>query len=309
MDRLAMIHRAAEELAAGAALPDAELAKRLVRARDARYWQGLIPNLHADAGGYMGDGPGEAALQRAARHYQQERYCEVPAVLSPRALAALNRAIDAVIAAGWPAVFAVVADAFWHCARMPALATILSSRFPAGYAQVPHVWIHVVAPVDGASGWTPHFDGFRSNRATAWLALTDATTANGCMYLVPPAALPASFQTKDLDTRVPMSDVLKAMHGARALPVPAGSALAWDFDVFHWGGRTGSPEAARRAMSMVFVGAAEAPQPDESPLIEVSAPLPSFDLRLEVIARALEAYGRREPLARRYLPLAAQLRR
>lgn len=290
------------------AMTAAELAERLERARDIGYWRNLSPELSVD-----GSEPApptvatDAELRTAAAQFQTDHYFQTPPLFGATTLASLNRAIDVVTAAGWPAEFALVYDSLWHCARLPAIGQLLESHFGAGYSQIPHVWIHVVPPISGAVGWMPHFDGFRPARLSVWVAFTDATVDNGCIHIVPPDVLPPAFRTTDLEVRLAMRDVLKAMHGTRALPVPAGAALGWEFDVFHWGGRAVHPREARRSMSMVFLAAGQTPETDETPLIAVDGPLPSFTERLRVVAVGLRAYAEREAASRRYRALADRL--
>ena len=308
MDRHAQLRQAAEQLLGNTELSGAELAARLSRARDAEYWRQLAPELSLD-----GTTPlpalaaDEAALQAVALQFQHDRYCKTAPLLPPASLAILNRSIDIVMAAGWPAVFALVYDPLWACFRLPVLAALLTSHLGPGFVQIPHLWVHVVPAVTGASGWMPHADGFRPARVSVWLALTDATVDNGCLHIVPPDALPEVFRTTNVDQTVTMAEAFRALQATRAMPIPAGAALAWEFDVFHWGGRAVDPREARRAISMEFLAAGHAPESDESPLLDATGPLPSFDTRLHIIAIALQAYAKREPVARRYLPLAAPL--
>ena len=303
-----LLREAAMQLATGAIMPARELAERLARARRPEYWQSLSPHLRIGANQPLPclevDAEREAT---AARLFEAEGYFETPELLPPDALAALNQCIDLVTAAGWPAIFALVDDRFWQCARLPALRRLVAARLGEGYQQIPHVWIHIVQAVDGAAGWMPHFDGFALKRVSVWLALTRATTENGCMYLVPSSVLPDSFRIKDATPDVPMRDVVRAMHATRAMPVEAGAALGWEFHVFHWGGRAVNPRSQRRALSMEFLAASEQPGPDERPLLDPDGALPDLAYRLKAIGLALDTYSKREPLSLRFRSLGQRL--
>src|SRR5262249_58094823 len=113
-----------------------------------------------------------------------------PVLIDEATLAALNGAVDAVRTAGWPPVFAFVYDEFWSLVRIPAITTLLSATLGRGFRQIPHVWVHVVPPIEGGRGWTPHVDGYQNDRISVWLALSDATVENECMHLVPKADAP-----------------------------------------------------------------------------------------------------------------------
>jgi hypothetical protein len=301
------LHAIAQELASASKLSDRDIDARLERVRDQKYWESLSPSIHIGKLAAIEDVDVDPAAQsRCHRFFNEEKYFETPVLIAPSTLAHLNAVIDAVTSADWPAEFALVDDAFWLCARVPAIRALVEARLGQGYRQIPHVWLHVVRKVDGAGGWPPHFDGFRTNRISVWLALTDATTTNGCMFVVPPKSMPESFRTMKIET-LPTMDVMRAMHATRAMPVPAGASLGWDFDVFHWGGRAVQPGLERRALSMEFLAATESPEEDEVPILDVDAPLPSLDLRLKVIAIGLDTYSKREPLAARFRSLTDEL--
>ncbi len=308
MDRLTRIRNAASDLAVSVQMSAAEVDARLELARDAEYWRGLAPDLHIGQSPPPSELPVDAAtIDATAQHFHRERYFQTPPLLGAAALGSLNRSIDIVVAAGWPAAFALVYDGLWHCARLQGIRHVLESRLSADYLQIPHTWIHIVPAVSSAAGWTPHFDGFSTARVSVWMALTDATVDNGCIHIVPPDALPPSFNTTDVDTTIVLSDALQAMHGTRALPVPAGAVLGWDFNVFHWGGRAVNPRSARRAISMEFLAVGHTPEADEVPLLDLGPTLPSFAKRLKVIAMALETYAKREPIALPFRALADRL--
>ncbi len=296
LDRLEMTRGEAEALAA--------------KARDAEYWRALAPDQAIGAGAVPhGVPPDEDAARQIGERLRRDRYFASAPIFGEASLLSLNGAIDAVQAGGWPPVFSLVYDSLWSCARHPLIARVVEGHLGARCWQVPHVWVHLVPARAGARGWMPHFDGLRPRRLTIWIALTDATLDNGCIHLVPPDSLPASFRTTDLDATVGMRDVLRAMHATRALPAEAGSILGWDFDVFHWGGRVGAPGGERRSMSLEFLASDEPPCADEIPLIDPRGPLPSFDTRLYVIAEALQNYAAREASLRRFRALAPHLTR
>ncbi len=325
MDPLARAQGVVADLLERSRMPAAEAARRAALAADAEYWD-TVAGGAGTAGGAgrarnLTIGTTDAASPAAAiadsdlraviAEFQDDGYFRTPPLLPGGALASLNRAIDAVVGQGWPPVFAWVYDQFWSCARLPAVARLIESRLGAGYAQIPHVWVHVVPATAGATGWTPHFDrvGRHDRRASVWLALTDATLDNGCMHLVPPRSLPPTLATSALDEgAIPTSDVLRALQATRALPAPAGSALGWGFDVLHWGGPCVKPGGARRAISMEFIAAAEPPVADEAPLVAVAGPLPALAERLRMVGQAICSYEKFEPGLVRYRAVAELLR-
>jgi hypothetical protein len=103
------------------------------------------------------------------------------------------------------------------------------------------------------------------------------------------------------------SDVRALLQGCRALPARLGSVVGWDFNLIHWGSTGGEGGALRVSLSVEFLGADAEPAPDERPLLDAHANLPTFEQRLLVIARAVRSYQRFEPLLIRFQELAGRL--
>ena len=292
-------------------MPPAEVARRIALATDGEYWTRIAPWLSIGAGEVPPERAlADADLREAIAQFDDDGYFQTPPLLSESDLAAINRAIDAVMAEGWPPVFAWVYDALWHCARLPAVARLLASRLGARYAQIPHIWLHVVPAAAGAAGWMPHFDGVAPGRASVWVALTAATLDNGCMHLVPRRSLAPAFVGEPVKGEmVSMSDALRTLHAVRALPAPPGAVLGWDFATLHWGGRCVKPGEARRALSMEFLAGGETPDADEVPLVTVEGPLPALADRLRMIGEAVHSYEKFEAGLVRYRGIADLLRK
>jgi hypothetical protein len=309
-DSAARARAIASELLAQAQMPDAAVVERTRLAMDRQYWLELAPQMS------MGSVPRvyprsvpAPTLDALGRHFTAEGYFHTPPILDPSDLSRLNGAIDAVVRGGWPPVFAWVFDEFWALARLPDVSDLLTSQIGDGYAQIPHIWTHVVPATAGSTGWMPHFDGRGGGRASIWVALTDATLLNGCIHVVPRGRLAEAFATEPLDTgRVALADALRTLQGVRALPALEGSVLGWTFDVLHWGGACLNADRARRAISMEFIAADHAPHADESPLLSLAGAFPSFVDRIRMIATAVVGYEKFEPGLIRYRAIAERLR-
>lgn len=296
-----------------------ELDERVTRALDENYWRALVPEFHiGDAAGAPSSlSPDDGArINDAIRSNQQDGYFRVNGVLAPAAIAGLNRALDAVASAGWPSSFVFVFDEAWQAARAPVLKPILESVLGPGYRQICHVWAHVVKPVVGASGWSPHTDGHTDTnprgRMSVWLGLTEATLDNGCMHVVPrkttessPDLIPRFQKREGQFMRAEVASLLQAAH---ALPTAPGDALGWGFDIIHWGGvvRRSGPE--RRGFSFEFLAADETPD-DKDGLVTPMESLPPFDVRLRSIATAVVAYRRFEPVVDRFAGVAEAIKK
>jgi len=291
---------------------------RLTEATDLAYWRGLDEQLHITNVGAATPPPVDDAPDDLTERLAREGLARVPAAVDSEAVARARRAIDVVTAAGWPRVFAWLFDEVWVCARAPGVRAALASVLGEGYRQLPGVWVHQVEAEPGARGWGPHTDnhgrarskGGAPARLTGWLALTDATIDNGCIYYVPnhvTADLADRFESME---RVQTGEGMRWLQHARAAEAAAGTLLLWRTDVFHWGSvATADAAGPRIAISIEAAHEDAPPRATEQPAFD-PATLPSFAERLSVIGRGLLAYGKakeREPFAHTFVPLGAEL--
>jgi len=96
-----------------------------------------------------------------------------------------------------------------------------------------------------------------------WIPLNDATTENGCMYVVP-REFDADFARTDGHhahmnpatevQRGVSSKIHFPLHGVRALPAPAGSLIAWYGNTIHWGSSCSKyAEDPRKSIALTFI--------------------------------------------------------
>lgn len=302
-----------------------DVEERTRLAADLAYWRSLASAAGVESALSLGDAtlppaaPSPLAREELVRRTSGDGFFVAPALVEGPLLARALHAIDVVERAGWPAVFAFVYDALWLSLRAPALRGTLHGLLGDGARQLPGVWVHRVSPVEGARGWGPHVDvpgparrmpDGAPSRLTAWLALTDATLDNGCLYVVPaPFSRGLAERFHELE-RADMNEVIRMLHGVRALPVAAGSLIGWRLDVLHWGGvSTGEASAPRVALSFELAHEDARPTLAEEPSFSLDE-LPSFEDRLRVIGRGLLAYGKaedREPYAHRFVAVGEEL--
>jgi len=85
-----------------------------------------------------------------------------------------------------------------------------------------------------------------------WIPLTDATTLNSCMHVIPAWADPDYATTRSDETLSSPMDP-SFLQRARALPAKAGSVLGWSTELIHWGGQSSSKaELPRLSFAMYF---------------------------------------------------------
>lgn len=288
--------------------PD-ELGLRLGQVRSQAYWKKINPMLSVDRlpSGAMEEVEMVATIEPLASRFQKEGYLRVDQIIPKQQVGRLRECTENLRRAGWPLVFGFVYDEFWLVTRTSAMTKLLSSILGPAYKQIPKMWTHHVVPQGGA-GWPPHVDGSgRANRATVWVALSDATLENGCMYLIPKDATPARIARNFLSLKtITQNSARTLLMNTRALPVSAGGVICWDHSVIHWGSKSSGVAEPRLAISLEFIAESEKPKNDEVPLLDAYAP-PTFPQRLDFIGRALLAYEKFEPLLIRYAELAKEL--
>src|SRR5439155_6934207 len=100
-------------------------------------------------------------------------------------------------------------------------------------------WVWFLPPSEEAAGWGPHRDRVQCTVdddnspqvITVWLAFSDATPLNGCIYVLP-TNFDDSFERRVWDNRQTM--VLRRPQDIRAVPASKGSLLSWNHGLLHW---------------------------------------------------------------------------
>lgn len=262
-------------------------------ATDIQFWRSLCPALTVEGAAPVLP----AALANSGvwlERLREEGYINDPDVIDSRGVAQLRAGIQTLVDRGIPPAFAFVYDEFWLVFR--SLDPFLQQVLGPGYRVLPDCWAWYVKPSNEAAGWKPHRDRPGStldaqntpNSLTVWLPLTDATPLNGCIHVVPAhwdenihdpvAAEPKEFRLVD-----------RKLQDIRALPAPAGSLLAWNQLVLHWGGRASARAAGPRcSIALQFQRGDLAPL--ATPLLDPHALLP-FRSRLGLIGRLIRGYS------------------
>ncbi|MGE3344392.1 MAG: phytanoyl-CoA dioxygenase family protein [Vicinamibacterales bacterium] len=297
---------------ASLAMPDEAAAARLHEATDIDYWRRLNPQLSIGSPRHPSIAEGRpwspVELDSRVAHMARAGYLQAAPFGDPDVIAALHLGVERIREAGWPPVFLFVYDQVWDLARTPSVQALLRAVLGPGYREDTLVWCFHVAPKAGASGWAPHFDGpEKSNRMTVWFPLTDATLDNGCMYVVPDGALPASISNEGGEVAVNWSDLSAVLRSARALPCAAGGMLGWRFHVLHWSSVVVDATTPRISVAMEFLGADVTPVPLEEPLIDPTVRPESFHTRLYAIGKSLRIYIRFEPWLAPFANVAQRL--
>ena len=213
---------------------------------DPDYWRALNPELSITASPFANSPAVNVTSNEAAEHarqLQQEGYLQtrplVPAETCERLARGIGRLADAQV----QTVFASLYDEYYQI--FEGLEPLFTPILGEGYQWVGDGnYAYYVPPGDtGASGLTaaaPHRDtlgpdasiltGQLPTIVSLWVPLTDASPAESCIYVVPADLDPDYFTTKREVDRANLD-----LQTIRALPVEAGSVLAWSTHLIHWG--------------------------------------------------------------------------
>src|SRR5690606_20624279 len=119
-----------------------------------------------------------------------------------------------------------------------------------------------------------------------WVALSDAPVDRACMHFVP----------FDADPAYP-SELARHEAGAgRAAPIAAGTALAWNANVLHWGGRCAEDAPAARVSCSFSLARADAldDRYGWGGAIVSPSTLTPLD-RVDLVASQIDTYGEGQP--------------
>lgn len=217
----------------------------------------------------------------------RDGYVQLPRVLEPALSARLAAAAAKLASIGVPPVFCMVYDDFWTPAFR--LRKLMKAAFGAEGAILPALWVWHIDPAKSESGWRPHrevghealFPDRRPRALSAWIALTQATPLNGCMYVVPADRDPTYGTANDTKHEFALGDI-------RALPAEPGDVLLWNQALLHWGAHASERAASPRvSMSFEFMHAGE--EPYYRPIVEPRT-IQRFEDRLKLIGRQILRY-------------------
>ena len=199
----------------------------------------------------------------------EDGYFQVDAVIAKSEILKLRMIVESLHRRGVMPLFASVYDEFWSL--LYKLREIFSPVLLDGYRLVPDFWVWYVGVGDHMTGWKPHRDGnlepdsIRNDGTprlcTAWIPLTDVTTHNSCMYVLP-RKYDAVFQ-HFIRRKMGLKGIENAMsipmplNRIRALPVDMGGILGWDANLLHWGSGSSKWAAGPRISIGVYYEAVD----------------------------------------------------
>ena len=300
---------------------------------DPSFWRGLCPELSISEGEDLRRHPGAFQGQRASEEECKRRrdrlvddgYALVDdSIESEEVTGKISRSIASLHThRGLPATFSLLYDETWTLARSAA-ETLTSSTCPANRFNYDVLAWHV-DPREGAAGFSPHRDRQPAEAAptfhsdgvakyvTQWVALTDASPENSCLYVIPKQCDPGYINGDDVDDdnggdgdggdekRHTGSDPLQralstkeSYQNIRALPRRAGQSVLFTHRILHWGSR-GNPNASATTGPRIAISFVCSDPTFEAPYLDGSLQdsLPSFRTRLLLVCAQLLIYYQR----------------
>ena len=267
---------------------------------DINFWRKLHADLHIDDSNFL-DGQSvldisDKAIEGLKDRIIKEGYFQLPTQELFLPLDKMAEVITRLHKESIPITFAFVYDEFWvlYLRYHKLLCGILGNE----YKRRPLFLAWRIDPANNEAGFTPHRDGDCNEhgldcdglplRLSLWIPLTDATTMNGCISIVP-ANLDPTYNTPDLDSWE------FALQDIQCLPCNAGGAIAWNFSTIHWGGRS-NPRAEHLRISVAFEFQTNKIDPFPS---QISDPLsiPTFETRIKYCSRQSVEFSTRNPLS------------
>lgn len=265
---------------------------------DINFWRRFSADLHIDDSKFL-DGQSvldisDKAIEGLKDRIISEGYFQLPPQELLLPLDKMAEVITRLHKENIPITFAFIYDEFWilYLRYHKLLCGILGSE----YTRRPLFLAWRIDPLNNDAGFSPHrdysVDEFSDNGLPTglsfWIPLTDATPFNGCIHVVP-ANLDPTYNTPD-------RDIWKfAIQDIQCLPCNAGGAIAWDFSIIHWGGRS-NPRAEHPRISVAFEF-----QTNKTDLIssQISDPLsiPTFETRIKYCSRQTIDFSARNKLS------------
>ena len=272
------------------------------------FWKASEPGLTIEGGATAPTGAFEDP-KRLMAELRYEGYVNVPGVLAADYVERLRLCVERLNTRKIPLPFAFVYDQYWQAFQ--AVSSFIELALGQNYKAMPDFWVWCVTPSETSTGWGPHRDKViptldRDNSPhtlTVWLPFSESTPLNGCIYVLP-AHLDDRFKKRSWDGET-NTDVTVPQN-IRALPASAGSMLAWNQAILHWGGRASRMAQAPR-ISVAFEFQRGDKNPFNTPLLDPKK-LPPFHQRLGLIAKQVLQYAHMYPLSPEVQKLAETLR-
>ncbi|MBN9419937.1 MAG: phytanoyl-CoA dioxygenase family protein [Candidatus Eremiobacteraeota bacterium] len=201
----------------------------------------------------------ETDIARARLQVCEEGYLQSEPAIPKQHTEALALAVSNLVEFGLHPIFLCAYDEYWQL--LQGVARSLEPILGQGCYPLADFWTWYISPETASKGWPPHRDAQFGERkclredkspllVTAWLPLLDTYPLNGCMSVLPMSADPNLPEN-------PSCCAFSNHQDSRALPAQAGSILAWNQYLLHWGGGCSPWARNPRISSGIYFQSAE----------------------------------------------------
>jgi len=266
--------------------------------KDKKFWDNIFKDLHTSFPSKSGFSfeafdIDSTALELYKMRLLDEGYVQAPKLPWDDSFLNIREAIELLERLNIPLPFIFVCYEPWLL--LAKLHKILEKLFEGEYYLLPDFWVWHVDPNKKGAGWGVHrdkgpkslFQDGKPKSLTVWIPLTDATTENGCMYV-----LPANHDTDYLVGGINKEKI--DLQNIVALPAGAGSPIIWNQAIMHWGART-LPRGKAPRISVAFEVQLAKVDPFNQPLIPPLT-IPDFEIRLKLVCKQILQYKHMYPL-------------
>jgi hypothetical protein len=260
------------------------------------YWRALNPEFNITDDPWPRDPePYPISSEEMESHVERmkrEGYFQTSPIIPRDQLDKLRKSIVNIVAWGLRSTYALLYDEFYDV--FGRLDNVLKPVLADRYRFVPDEFeAYLIPTTDDAAGTPPHRDSLLNRDCigsdglpkvvNVWIPLTDATTLNSCIHVLPGHLDPlyrlrASTADEDADAgeHVPLQNI-------RALPAPAGSVLCWNPNLLHWGGRSSRWASHPRLSFAAYFQSRDVP-PVHPTTMDIPSRIP-FEYRLYLVEK------------------------
>ena len=266
--------------------------------KDQKFWDNIFKDLNTS---FLSDSKSSFetfdidsnALELYKIRLLEEGYVQAPKLPWGDSFLHIKEAIELLERLNLPLPFIFVCYEPWLL--LTKLHKILGKLLEGEYCLLPDFWVWHVDPSKKGAGWDVHrdngpmslFQDGKPKSLTVWIPLTDATTENGCMYV-----LPANHEKDYLVGGINKEKI--DLQNIVALPAEAGSPIIWNQAIMHWGART-LPRGKAPRISLAFEVQLAKVKAFNEPLIDPLT-IPDFDTRLKLVCKQILQYQHMYPL-------------
>jgi len=224
---------------------------------DIQFWKELCPNLTiAEVDRWAT--PPEIAIKDVRDKIVNDGYFHISFDSWNLPFDEMTRCIQKLKDIDMQPVWCFVYDEFWLLTIK--IDAYIKSILGENYHRLSEVWAWHIDPSKEERGWKIHregghysaFDDGLPKTLTIWIPLTDATSENGCMCVVPIASDPNFYSTDESYFANWQEDFYD--NSKKILEAKSGDVLGWHPQILHWGKKSINKNANPRiSISMEFV--------------------------------------------------------